>query len=332
MATWDLRRLQKSLYDSNPGPLYLIIGEEAFLIREALVSLKAAVLKEGAVDFNFDSFFSTDVKPSQVQDAVETLPMMCPRRLVIYRDVHLLKEKEWDPLLALVQKPVETTTLVLVGDKLDKRKKLYKQIAKQAPIVELKAPYENQVPMWIEYIAQKQGLTLTPEASALIKQFIGVNLSEISSELSKLKSFVDHRDRVDAQDVLKVVSRTRLQSVFDLANAIGQNDRETALICLANLLDQGQNEIGVLALISRHIRILALLKEGLKVGVKGSKLCAKAGIPAFFLNEYLAQTRLWSERKIAQTIQALRDTDKALKSSPVSSHIWLENFVIRTCS
>ena len=106
----------------------------------------------------------------------------------------------------------------------------------------------------------------------------------------------------------------------------------TALQSLANLLENGQSEVGVLAMINRHFRILAALKEGQKEGVSGQRLCTKAGIPQFLLSQYMEQIRRWDDGKISRTFAALVDTDRALKSSAVPSHVWLENFVLQTCN
>ena len=104
------------------------------------------------------------------------------------------------------------------------------------------------------------------------------------------------------------------------------------MTCLANLLEYGQNEIGALALIARHVRILSTIKEGLRAGLAGARLSAKAGVPHFFLGDYVSQTKHWTDKKIARTMHALHETDRALKSSPISGHIWLENFIIKTCT
>jgi DNA polymerase III subunit delta len=104
------------------------------------------------------------------------------------------------------------------------------------------------------------------------------------------------------------------------------------IFCLANLLDHGQNEVGVLALISRHIRILKTVSDGLGEGLSGQRLGAKAGVSTYFLRQYTEQARKWNDHKIDRAFRALLDTDRALKSSPVASHIWLENFIIQTCT
>lgn len=332
-TTWDLRKLQKYLEKKQPGPLYLVFGDEQFLVDETVKLLKTKALPNGIDDFSFDQFYYPETSAGHVKDTVETLTMMSPCRVVVYKIGKGLKESEWEELSPVFENPVPTTTLIVVADKVDKRKKYYRQINENGAVVELKRPFENQVASWIEYIAYRHDVKLASGVVALIHQFVGSNLGEINNEMLKLKQFIGNEQRaVSEDDVMRLVSRSRIDSVFDLANAIGRRDRAHALVCLANLLEHGQNEVGVLSLITRHVRILHSVREGIAAGLSGARLSTQAGVPQFFLQEYVTQSRGWPPDRLTKTLQALHETDKALKSSPVSSHIWLENFVIRTCS
>lgn len=328
----DLRRLQQRLENKTPGSLYLLIGEEAFLIQEATQLLKGKSVDPGISDFNCDVFDAEEISAGQVRDAVEMLPMMSPRRFVLYRGVDALKEKDWEVLYPLFDNPVDTTVFVLTCENLDKRKKYYKRLNEKATIVELKRPYESQVLEWIDYLAHKHELQVTRDASQLLRQFVGNNLTELNNELLKLKNYLGERNKIEAEDVLQVVSQSRVDRIFDLTDAIGRRDKVTALNMLANLLENGQSEVGVLAMVSRHFRILSSLRDGQRDGLVGSRLSAKAGIPQFLLAQYMEQTRKWDDSKIAETFAVLQDTDRALKSSALPSHVWLENFVLKTCS
>ena len=157
-------------------------------------------------------------------------------------------------------------------------------------------------------------------------------MTDLNAELLKLSQYLGDRNEVTTEDIVKVVSHVKMDSVFELTDAIGSNDRARALVNLANLLDQGQNEVGVLSLIGRHVRILQLVNDGIKEGLSGQRLSARAGVSPFFLKQYVEQSRYWNRGKIERTFRALLDTDRALKSSPVSSGIWLENFIVETCS
>lgn len=334
---WSPQRLNDAISKGEIYPLYFLYGDETFLIEEALSSLEASALGDGLRDFNLNTFYGSEADPAQIRDAVETLPMMSQVRVVVVKEAHELNDKDWEVLAPLVDEPVPSTAFICVGTKLDKRKKYAKRFTERGVVVEFKRPYDNQVPDWIKIIAKKHGLQMSGDAVETMHQLVGSNLSDINAEMLKLSQFLQAKPggaakKVSEDDIVKIVSRVRLDSVFDLTDAIGSGDRARALVCLANLLDNGQNEVGVLALISRHVRILKLVTDGMKEGLSGPRLASRAGVSPYFLKSYLDQARAWNATKIEHTFRALLDTDRALKSSPVASHIWLENFIIQTCS
>lgn len=331
-SQWTPQSLNQAIAKRAFEPLYFFFGDESYLIEESLRALVESGLGEGLRDFNLNTFYGQDCDASLVRDAIETLPMMAQARVVVLREAQELTDKEWEILLPLIDSPVESTIFICVANKIDKRKKHIKRFFEKGVVVEFKRPYDNQIPEWILRIAKKHGLDLSNEAGELVFQLVGTNLSDINGEMLKLSQYLGTRKTVSADDVLKVVSRVRIDSVFELTDAIGANDRARALVGLANLLDNGQNEVGVLALISRHIRILKAVQDGSREGLTGAKLASRAGVSPYFLKSYADQAKRWNEDKFELTFRALLDTDRALKSSPVSSHIWLENLIVQTCT
>lgn len=331
MALIDAQKFYKDLERGAFASVYFLFGEEPYLLNQCVERFKYAVLNEGAVDFNYDLFYASDADVSRVSDAVETLPMMAARRLVILKEAQELTEKEWTQLEPLVTSPVESAVFVIIAQRVDKRKKTIRLLLDKSDCVEFKKPYENEIPRWIKYIAGNLGLTIADDAIHLLHKLVGNHLTELEAELVKLGDFIGSPRRIEVADVAQAVSRSKEESVFDFTKAVGMNDRVKALEHLVHLMDQGQSEVGIVSLVARHIRILLTIKKGLAEGLSGAKLAHYAQVPPYFLESYLEQTREWSVRKLEQTLVVLSDTDRALKSSPLSSAIWLENMVLKTC-
>ncbi|QDK37318.1 DNA polymerase III subunit delta [Bdellovibrio sp. NC01] len=331
MAIIDAQKFYRDLEKGQLAPLYFLFGEEPYLLNQSVERFKYAVLNEGAIDFNYSLFYASDADVVAVRDAVETLPMMAPRRLVILKEAQELNDKEWTQLEPLIDNAVDSTVFVILATRVDKRKKQIRALLDKAECVEFKKPYENQIPSWINYIAQSLGLTISNEAIHLLHKLVGHHLTEIEGELKKLGEFIEGARRIEVSDVAQVVSRSKEENVFDFTKAIGENDRVKALEHLVHLLDQGQNEIGIVSLVARHVRILLTVKKGMDEGLHGAKLAHYAQVPPYFLDTYTDQSRRWTAKKLEQTLVVLSETDKALKSSPLSSHIWLENMVLKTC-
>ena len=209
--------------------------------------------------------------------------------------------------------------------KADGRKKHFKLLKKHACGLAAAPLREWEAGPWIDFLAVREGLRFSPSAKALFSQLAGTGLLELSGEMKKLKTYMGGRTEVLSEDLTAIVSRARLDSVFDLTEAIGKKDLPEALACLARLLTGNQSEAGALALVARHIRILSRLQEGERRRLTKTQLAAMIGTHPIFLKSYQKQAHLWTGRQIKKTMEALYETDKALKSSPLSAHIWLEN-------
>lgn len=323
----DLRQLQMALSKSDPENVYTLFGEEIFLVDECLKLLKQKTVDEDLADFNFNQYYATETKPSQVRDLVETLPMMSPRRVVFYKQAHVLKEKDWEVLYPILENPIESCVFVLVADKLDKRKKSYKKLQKQT-LIELKKPYDNQVSSWVQYIGTLHDLQINSAEAGLIFQLVGNNLTEINNEVQKLKQFLGGKTQPTSKDILAVVSRARVDSVFDLTDAIGGGQKIKAFECLKNLIEHGQSEVGIVMLIARHIRLIKKVKALAEKRATAQQISQSVGVPPFFVKKYMAQTRVWNDKKLSHAFCVLHDTDKKLKSVNLSSHILLQDCIL----
>ncbi|MBC7421197.1 MAG: DNA polymerase III subunit delta [Bdellovibrio sp.] len=332
MAINDQQKLYKDLELKKFQPIYFLFGDEPYLLNQCTHRFKFSVLDENTVDFNYSLFYAADADVTNIKDAVETLPVFTSHRLVILKNAHELKDSELLELQPLFDNPVESTVFVILAEKVDKRKKAIKTLLDNAFCVEFKKPYDNQVPQWISYLCQNINLKISTEAIHRLHRLVGNNLTELENQISKIQDYIGDRTQIELTDVNSVVSFSREESVFDFTKAIGQKDRVKALEQLVSLMDQGQNEVAIISLLARHMRLLLTVRSGMDQGIGGAKLASLAQVPSYFIESYCDQARIWPIRKIEEAISVLHETDKALKSSPLSSHIWLENMVLKSCS
>lgn len=315
-------------------PFYYVVGEDAYLIDEIRKTfLKQAPLGEpGVLDFNRDDLEGSKTTGSKLISLGETLPVAAEKRLIFCREASALSEKDWQDLHLFMKNQNETVIMVFFFDKIDKRKKHFK-ILEQSVVSLSAAPVrEWKRRPWIKYMAAQEGLSLSSSGQILFEQLSGTDLLQLKSEIQKLKSYKgDSASEISEEDILTVISRTKIDNVFELAAAIGQKDKIRSLECLACLLEHNQNPLGALALVARHIRILARIHEGWRKRLSKPKLIELAGVPAFFLAEYSRQAKLWSENQLKETMDALYETEKALKTAPLSPHIYLESFIFKVC-
>ena len=312
------------------APLYVLYGDETYLQQEGLKTLCEALVPEGLRDFNLQ-VFQEDASPEKVRDALEMLPMMSRFRVVVLKQGTEWSDKNWAELQMHLDNPIESSVFIVTGEKMDRRKKWAKALIQNGLVVELKNLYPDQIAPWVQKFASELSIKLPAESQKLLIERVGTSLIELRSEIVKLAAFVGRNQVASPEAVMQVVSKRRSETVFDFADAIANQDRAKALVCLADLLELGSSEIAILALLQRHFRILKITQEGLAEGLTAPKIAARAAIPPYFANKYISQAKKWRASMIDEAFSALLDTDRALKSSPSASHIWLENFVLRSC-
>ena len=313
--------------------LYYVIGQESFFISEIKKTfIKNVHLENGTADFNQDELSANEISVEDLLALLETLPFLSKKRLVFCDKAEKFKEEDWEKLQPFLSQPVESTIFVCFFEKQDARKKHFKILKKQATELSAQSLRPWEVSIWLDFISKKEGLEFSSDSKSLFSHLVGTNLMEIQLELKKLKQYLGENKKALEKDVIACTSRLKTDSIFELTDAIGKKDIIQALNSLAHLLEQNQNELGALAMVARHMRILSRLQEGEKQKLSKAQLAHKAGVSPYFLKNYLYQTKLWSQAQIQQTMEALFEVDKALKSSPLSSHIWLENFVLKACS
>ena len=331
MAIWNLKRLQQSLSKDSPASLYLVFGEEDYLVNESLSLIQSKTVCSEWKDINIQHFEASHVSVSEIEKAVTTWPVMSSQKLVICKNSEKMKNQHWEALTPLIESPVKTCVLVFVAQKVDKQKKYFKQLNRYGICVELKTPYDSQIPTWIQYIAHSEGLQIDNEATHLIYQLVGGRLSEIKNEILKIKVHLHGQTFIQAIDVLQIASKSRVYSVFDLTDAIGKKNVIQALVQLTCVLEKNTNAVGILSLILRYFRILRQVRQAQEEKLSGQELSTSLGIPFYFFKQYQQQANLWDLHQIKRTIQLLHQTDRALKSSPLPSRIWLEHFIIKSC-
>ena len=328
--------VQLMTWFQSPQPLkslYFVFGQESFFISEIKKTfIKNVHSSNTIVDFNQDEVFADEILIGDFLTLLETLPFMTEKRLIFCYKAEKFQKEDWEKLHSLFSKDMENVTLVCFFDKKDARKKHFKMFQEKAMELVAQELRSWEIEPWLKTLSRRENLELSPNAKALFSHLVGTNLLEIQMELKKLKHYMGENKTVFEKDVLACTSRLKIDSVFELTEAIGRKHISQALRALAYLLEQNQSELGALAVISRHIRILSHLQQGEKQKLSKAKLAHKAGISPYFLKNYLNQTKLWSEQQIHQIMEDLYETDKALKSSPLSAHIWLENFILKGCS
>jgi len=324
----SLNELQKILQAGTIPGLILLYGQEGFFVEQGLRAVRDAVVAPAERDFNLTQFHGKDFEPVEVLEQARTYPVFAARRLVIIKNIHEAKAEQLDGLVPYVEDPVPESVLLVCGEKIDARRKLFQLMKKHGTAIEFKKIYDNQLPTFVREQARSMQLTLTGGALKLFCKRVGTNLAEVQGELEKLAGYLGERDLAEEADVAAIVSDTRIESVFDLTDAMGRGDDASALKLLDRLLAEGQAPLMVLAMMVRHFRQMWKISALTAQKVPQSELPRQVGVSPYFLKGLMQQAGRFDNNRYRQVFEMFLATDLALKSSGSTPKMHLEKLVM----
>lgn len=326
--------LIQQIESGTTHPVYFLYGEEDFFQRELIAALTRRWITPDNRDFNFETF---EAKTSTVHEwigACKTLSFFGGEKLVIVRG---LDEVEWEdgkvtPLLDYVSDPVPEACLVLTARKADRKRKVYKALAKLKGAGECTAPREPALIAWLKNRAKESKRTLTAGAARLMVERMGLKPGLLAGELEKVITFAGKVQSIDEQAVLAVVGETRLENVFDLTDALKAKNPVRALSILRNHLEHGEQPVKLLGMIAWQFRLIWEVKHHQTTGTPPSRIAQKMGIAPFQAEQALRYTGKFSEGQLREGFRSLFQADRELKGSGKAPKGILETLVLRLCS
>jgi DNA polymerase-3 subunit delta len=305
---------------------YLVAGSEPLLRDEALAALRRTVLGQAPAEFNSDRLEGDEATPGVLWDAVRTLPVLSPRRLVWLREPSAGRAA-WKAVSEALPEIVrdltggsKTTVLVVTAGPLDRRLAWVRAFAgPDAATVDCEAPTgARELAGFVRREAGRQGVRIEAAAVDRLVERVGAHLLRLRSELERAALVAGPGATVAFEHVAEVADGVE-EPVWELTDAIGEGRTADALAVLGKLLGGGAPAPVVLATLAGHLRRLLRVRAGGSV----------AG-PPFVVRKLEAQARRLPLARLLAGLRAVHETDVAVKGQgALAPELALERLVLQ---
>ncbi|MFM8910331.1 MAG: DNA polymerase III subunit delta [Gemmatimonadota bacterium] len=312
------------------APVYLFHGSDDFLKEDWVRRLTEAATDPGTRDFNLELLRGAECDAAQLGRALDALPMLADRRLVILRDPSALKKPARERLTKALTNPAADTVLLLVAPSSAKIEKEWMELAAS---VEFAALDGKDLLKWIAVTAEKQvGATITPSAATLLASYGGNDLALLSGELRKLAAFTNG-EPIDESAIEAVTGVRPGRTLSELLDHVAARRTTEAIALVDEVL--AQPKMGGVPL------VMALTTQTLGIGwavaarargVAASRLegelfsLLKQSGGAYTgcawgeaVSRWARSLTAWNAGDIDRALAALLAADRALKDTKVSS-------------
>lgn len=339
-------------------PVYLVMGEERWLVDRVVSAIREAAAKGGVAGFNEDKFTAGEAPIESVLGAARMLPMMGPRRFVLVRGVERWEKKDdgddgegdderggaggkrgaskqaspLDALAEYAKAPSPSAVLVLVAAKLHGQRRLVTSAKKGDFLVACEPLNRRALPGFITSMAREKGNPISSDVADQLAELAGPELGYVVDAIERLSLYVGPKQPITEDAIAQVVIRVRQSTVWELIDALGRRRLDRALAALADAYDPRDGGLRLLGAVSWSVRQMVKFESALATGASQAEAAQRAGVAPFKANDVAQSIQKLPKGALAGWMRMLAETDLALKSSRRPAQAVLETMLIEMCS
>ena len=300
-----MENLNEDLKSGQLKQVYLLFGEEDYLIKQYKERLCRAILPEDD-GMNYAVFEGKEIDIREVTALADTMPFFAERRLILIENSGLFKSGGAELAEYLKEIP-DTTSMLFVEKEIDKRGKLYKAVQAKGRVSELKIQKEAILQKWIASCVKKEKKKISEQTILYILNKTGTNMQNISNELEKLFCYTLDRDVITAQDVDAVCVTQPENRIFELIDAVALKQQDKAMELYGELLAMKEPPMRILFMLTKQYRSLYQVKELASRGYGKNDIVSRTGIHPFTAGKCMSQAKWFQAQELRRILEESAD-------------------------
>ncbi len=231
----------------------VLTGKNTYALQSSLHEIASKFVSEfGDSIERFDG--SEIVNADGVLDAVRSVSFLEPRKLVIVRDFGQSSDV-MTKIETIVEQTADSTDLLLVDSKLDKRTAGYKYLKKECDLRSFDELQGYELERWAIEEAKKLEVKLTSSNAKFLVDRVGPDQQLLSQEIVKLSL---NGPEISHELIEELVEPNPQSKVFDMLDALFSGNGEKAQELYEDQRAQGEEPQKLLAMITWQLQQLVL--------------------------------------------------------------------------
>ena len=289
-----------------------LTGANEVLRQDALKRIVDGFVTEHT-DISLERLDGEEVNYARMCEAVQSLPFLAARKLVVLRTPGSNKEfvEHFEQFSSDV---AETNDVILLEPKLDKRLGYYKQLKKLTNFRDFTRLDGNGLIRYLADYAKEQGGSLSSGDARMLVERVGTNQLMLQHEVDKLLAYAPQITRANIE---LLTDRTPQGSIFELLDAAFAGNPQKAMRLYDEQRDARVEPQQVIAMLVWQLHILTIAKAA---GSRSADAIAKeTRLNPFTIHKSLDLSRRISPARLKQLISELRVFDVRLKSESLNA-------------
>lgn len=318
--------------DAQIKNVYLLSGEETFYIdkaREKILS-KLQVEKSDIVTIDCNN----KIPIAEIITTIDSAPFFNPKNVVIVKNAPFFSaDIKSERLEKTLENMLNTNYVIFIAKNVDKRKKLYKIVAKVGETLEAEPLKAWHLDSWLDEKLKSIKKTMNFETRKFFSEKIGI-LPEISllyleNEFDKIILNVPGKE-ITLKDLQRNLLEMPEVSNFAIVDAINARKIKSAVEILRTQMRNQNNFVVVITVLSRHVKQLLLAKFYIKNKITGKNLAQKLEMHPFIAQKFEKVVPTYPTKLLEEIFIEIADADFNFKIGRAGVES-LERIVVKLC-
>ena len=334
--------LEKELKEKKLANLYLLFGEETFLLESNLKKIKN-IFGDIVKGINY-ILIDEDSIENLISD-IETPAFGYEKKLIVARNTGLfkastkrqkesinkLKEKLNDYIKENIDTIKESVVIVFVEEEAGKSS-LLNTIDKYGVVCKFEYQKPAQIQKRLKAICNAYKVDIDSPTMQYFIENCGTNMQELINEMRKLIEYAGEGNSIKKDDI-DILSIKKMESIiFELTDNLGKKNIPKALEVLNNLIYAREPVQKILITLYNHFKKLYLTR--IAINEKKDIVSSLELKPnqTFLANKYRVQASYFKEEELRRIIKELIDLDFKYKVGLIDVNVGLEAILCTYCS
>ena len=337
-----IENLEKELKSGKLNSIYLLYGEETFLLETCLKKIKNnfGERKAGINEIKLD-----DSNVNTIISDIETPAFGYEKKLIIARNTGLFKKEGRKKVATnseLINKVVEyikenikvlqeAVVLVFVEEETDKNE-LYKVIEQYGVVCEFQELKPIQIMARMKAICNAYKVQIDDNTLKYFIECSGTNMQDLINEIRKLIEYVGTNGTITKQAIDLLCIKQLDSIIFDLTDNLGKKKVDKALEVLHGLIYQKEPIQKILITLYHHFKKLYIIKIAQRENKNIAESLNLKPNQMFLVTKYKVQSDYFKENEIKKILEELINLDYNYKIGLIDLNVGLEAILCRYCS
>ncbi|TLG74288.1 DNA polymerase III subunit delta [Culicoidibacter larvae] len=318
--------------------IYTIIGTERYIIEHSLKRIKKKYMSDDTTQIDVVHFDMNETLLDEALYDAQVPAFFSDYKMLVIDNPYFLTGQNGkkdlphniDMLQAYVENPLDTTILVIIADyeKMDERKKIVKVLKKASNIFEAYKLNSNQASQWLKNMLDKQNIAYEHEAIESIVSRTDADLQVMVSEIKKYQLMYPDQT-ISLEIVEDATEDITTKTVFELIEAIVNKEASKSIDLYQTLLEQSDDPIAFIALMSQQLKVMLQLKLAHMRGYNAKDVARILAMHPYRVKKIQENVSRFSEVQMQQALTELIDLDYQIKTGTIDKFLGFELFIIR---